>query len=216
MTRHTSSSETSLRNILLTFLRRLPWIVVFIALVATAVLLTGLRSCEEPVAEVITTNPEGHIGLSPEQIRHIEEIGQWVFLTIQTEEMVDTVRRRLFVSDDALSRIYEGTLHFGVDMNELSGTEWITCSHDTVHVNLPRVRLLDKRFINEAHTRTFYQEGDWDAQALKLLYEKARRRMLARCHTTANLERAKRNARTEVEAFFKSFGFNQVEITFKK
>ena len=49
------------------------------------------------------------IGLTPTQIESIKAVGEWEFLSISTEELVDTTRKRLF-SDDQLVRIYYGTL----------------------------------------------------------------------------------------------------------
>ena len=53
--------------------------------------------------------------LSPTQVESIEAIGQWEFLAISDEELVDTVRRGFF-GDDQLVRIYYGTLRLGIDM----------------------------------------------------------------------------------------------------
>lgn len=55
---------------------------------------------------VITKNEK--IDITPSQIRSIEQIGEWSFLEINDEEMVDTVRHGFF-SDDKLVRIYYGT-----------------------------------------------------------------------------------------------------------
>mgnify|MGYP007022125762 FL=1 len=45
------------------------------------------------------------IDITPEQIKSIKEIGEWEFLSISDEELVDTIRVGIF-SNDRLARIY--------------------------------------------------------------------------------------------------------------
>ena len=110
----------------------------------------------------IGTNQQ--IDITPTQIQSIKNIGQWSFLTINDEEMIDTVRTGFF-SDDQLVRIYYGTLQLGIDMNDTSD-EWITRSNDSIIILLPEVRLLDKNFIDEARTRSFMESGKWTSTAM--------------------------------------------------
>lgn len=42
----------------------------------------------------ISMEQEGKTTLSPTQIKSIEAIGQWEFLSISDEELIDTVRKR--------------------------------------------------------------------------------------------------------------------------
>lgn len=182
-----------------------------VALAAAAFLY--VKCSNEPLVAVTKTNP-GKMLISPEEIRQIEDIGQWVFLNIETEEMVDTVRKHLLTSDDALSRIYTGTLHFGLDMEKVKGTDWFTAQGDTAYLSLPAVELMDEDFINEAKTRTFYEVGEWNAATLKVLYERARQQMKNRCLTDRNLKAAQDNAEREICAFIRSFGFKEVNLSF--
>lgn len=191
------------------------WLIPLGLLGVIAFIFIELKSCDTSTIGFTTNNPEGQLLISPEEIRSIEDIGQWVFLNMETEEMADTVRRNLFSKDDALSRIYTGTLHYGIDMSELKGKDWFTVSGDTAQLALPAVRLLDTEFINEAKTRTFYQNGDWSGDAFKALYQKARRKMLQRCNTPKNLKAATENAEQEITLFIQSFGFKEVEIRFQ-
>ncbi len=56
--------------------------------------------------------------LSPTQVESIENIGQWEFLSVSDEELIDTIRRGFF-GDDQLVRIYYGTLRLGIDMKDV-------------------------------------------------------------------------------------------------
>ncbi|MCF0185227.1 MAG: DUF4230 domain-containing protein [Bacteroidaceae bacterium] len=174
-----------------------------------------VRTAEQPLVELTTDNVEMKLSLSPEQIQSIEDIGEWVFLTVEAEEIVDTVRKKLILSDDKLSRIYIGNLHYGIDMRILRGKDWVNCHGDTISVLLPAVKLIDRKFIDEANTRTFYQDGKWDSQAMKALYAKAQRQMMKHYHTQQTVNKAKENANRELTRFFQSFGFHTVELQFE-
>lgn len=59
----------------------------------------------------------GETILSPTQVKSIEAIGQWEFLSISDEELIDTTRHGFF-GDDQLVRIYYGTMRLGIDMRD--------------------------------------------------------------------------------------------------
>ena len=160
----------------------------------------------------ICTNQQ--IDITPTQIQSIKNIGQWSFLTINDEEMIDTVRTGFF-SDDQLVRIYYGTLQLGIDMNDTSD-EWITRSNDSIIILLPEVRLLDKNFIDEARTRSFMESGKWTSADRHALYRRAQAAMIRRCVTPANLRSAEQQAATQFDELMRSMGFNNVIIRFEK
>ncbi|MEE1145419.1 MAG: DUF4230 domain-containing protein, partial [Bacteroidaceae bacterium] len=129
------------------------------------------------------------IGPTPAQLRSIERIGKWEFLSIEDEEIVDTVRQRLLLPDQHLVRIYSGTLSLGIDLS-MAQQDWVRMQSDTVVVTLPPVTLLNPQFIDEASTRTFHETGTWNAQAREQMYQKARRMMMDRCLSEENLRMA--------------------------
>lgn len=101
----------------------------------------------------ISMEQEGKTTLSPTQIKSIEAIGQWEFLSISDEELIDTVRKGL-ISDDELVRIYYGTLRLGINMREV-GTEWLSAEGDTIICTLPPIRLLDRNSsMKQRHVRS--------------------------------------------------------------
>ena len=65
----------------------------------------------------VSVAQEERTTLSPTQVESIEAIGQWEFLAISDEELIDTMRHGFF-GDDQLVRIYYGTLRLGIDMHE--------------------------------------------------------------------------------------------------
>lgn len=146
--------------------------------------------------------------LSPTQVESIEAIGEWEFLAISNEELVDTVRRGFF-GDDQLVRIYYGTLRLGINMKDVK-EGWIQANagKDTIVCTLPPIRLLDNNFIDEARTRSFFEEGKWTGADRQALYDRAYAQMKKRCFTPANIRIAQRNARQQFRDMFKAMGFN--------
>lgn len=180
------------------------------ALVAVAVIY---RSCAEHPPVQVHVVRQTRIDLTPEEIKSIADIGQWEFLSVSTEEFVEWHRKRTFGTDH-LVRIYTGTLRIGVDMGKAQ-TDWFTSLPDSVaRLRLPPVGLLDEHFIDEARTRSFYQKGSAPAQVYDELYEQARKAMLKRCLTPANLKAAEKTAREQFTRIFKTFGFKEVKIEF--
>ena len=110
----------------------------------------------------IDFGPDEDIDITPTQIQSIKAIGEWEFLSVSAEELVDTTRRRLLMKDE-LARIYYGTLRLGVDMHQVK-PGWIKTSGDSITMTLPAIGLLDKDFIDEARTRPFYESGSWTAE----------------------------------------------------
>lgn len=147
-------------------------------------------------------------------ITEIRRLGQWEFLTVRCEVMVDSVRTRTLMPDDRLARIYTGAMRLGVDLDK-APDGWIATQGDTIVViTLPAIGLLDDRFIDEAATVAFYESGHWDAAAKEEMYRTARRRMLAYGLAKPNLETARQAARSRFTTLFSALGFKHVNITF--
>ena len=157
----------------------------------------------------MTTNNDS-ISISPTRIESIRNIGEWEFLAVSDEEIVDTVRRGFF-GDDSLARIYYGTLRLGINMKETK-PHWLTMSNDTVVARLPKIKLLDEDFIDETRTRPFYAEGTWKAADYKALYNKAYTKMRQRCLTKENIRIAEQNAIDQFTSLLHSMGYENVRV----
>ena len=92
------------------------------------------------VLTLVHLNRNTTISIGSDNIASMKSIGEWEFLSISDEEMIDTVRHGFF-SDDELVRIYYGTLRLGIDMSQ-ADADWIAHSGDSVTVTLPPVKLL--------------------------------------------------------------------------
>lgn len=165
-------------------------------------------------SNVVTTERVERVMLTPTQIKSIESIGEWEFLAVSDEEIVDTVSHGFF-GDSELIRIYYGTLRMGIDLRQ-ARKGWIRLEGDTVCADLPPVRLLGNEFIDEARTQTFYETGTWTAADRKRLYLKASRIMRQRVVNRDNLNKASQQAEAQMGKLLHAMGFEHVRITVGK
>lgn len=166
-----------------------------VAVIAVCAVVLSLLWLNRNTHVAVTTSNES-IALSPTVVQSIEQIGEWEFLAIHDEELVDTSYRS-FLSEKHLIRIYKGTLRLGINLHEAK-EGWLTAKGDTVFVKLPPTKLLDENFIDEAQTQSVFEKGDWDNNARQALYNKARKMMKQRCLTKQNIKIAEENAREQI------------------
>ena len=157
------------------------------------------------------TNQE--IDITPTQIQSIKDIGEWEFLSVSAEELVDTIRKGIFTNDE-LVRIYYGTLRLGINMHEVE-PGWIEARSDSVFLTLPPIGLLDKDFIDEARTKSFYESGTWKPKDREAMYNRAYQRMLRHCLTPENLQAAETNADAQIRNMMRAMGYNKVMISYR-
>ncbi|MBR1388859.1 MAG: DUF4230 domain-containing protein [Prevotella sp.] len=183
-----------------------------LAILLGAVLL-GVWFCHEMKGSHVEMGANEAIDITPTQIQSIEAIGEWEFLSISNEELVDTVRKGLFRNDE-LVRIYYGTIRLGINMRQAK-PHWLTVEGDTIKAVLPKVGLLDRDFIDEARTKAFFESGSWSAKDREAMYRKAYRQMLRRCLTPANLKTAQDNAEAQFSKMLRAMGYKVVVIRFE-
>lgn len=179
-------------------------LVVLLACVGLAYLVHGCNSSSASLSV------DEKINDTPISIERMRQIGEWEFLCISDEELVDTTRKRLF-KDDQLIRIYTGKLRLGVDMKEMADNS-IVREGDSLIITLPEVKLLDERFIDEAATQSFYESGSWDGADYELLYKKAKRQMKEHCLTEENMRTARENGKLQVRKMLEAVGIEKVSL----
>lgn len=184
--------------------------IIIVALVVL-VIYFSLRHTVKSSQVAITSNKT--IEITPEQIQSIRQLGEWEFLSVSDEEMVDTMREGFF-SDDHLVRIYYGTLRLGVNLHETK-PGWIQARGDSIIVLLPPIKLLDEDFIDEARTKSFYERGRWAAEDREAMYRAAYRKMCNHCLTPSNISSAEANADSQFRQMLRSMGYNNVVIRFE-
>lgn len=178
--------------------------------VVLVVVLAGYYIIYKATDMSASVDVDQRIGITPTQIASMKQIGEWEFLSVADEELIDTLRAGFF-KDDELIRIYYGTLRLGIDMREM-GDDWLEHDDDTLVVKLPPVKLLDEQFIDEARTLSFFESGKWTDADRHAMYERARERMKARALNSSNLKSAEENATWQFYQLLRSMGFDKVRV----
>ena len=155
---------------------------------------------------------DDRIDETPQVVTAIRQVGQWEFLAVAQEELVDTTRRGLF-SDDHLARIYYGTMRLGVDLHQCE-PGWLTVVGDSLSITLPGITLLDRDFIDETRTQSFYESGRWSAADREALFRRAHSRMMARGMAPHNMQTARQQAEAQFRQLFMQLGYARVGIVF--
>ena len=158
-------------------------------------------------------NTNKGINPTPAQIKSIEAIGEWEFLVINDEELIDTVRRSIF-GDSELVRIYYGTLRLGINLHKAK-PRWLVAKGEKVTATLPAIEMLDENFIDEARTKSFFESGKWTAADCEALYQRAYANMRERCVSPENIETARKNAELQFRNLLQSMGYKEAEIIFE-
>lgn len=183
--------------------------IVLLGIICVLILLFSLN--KQPLVSI---DAKGRTVSAPMEVMDVRSIGQWEFLTLSDEEIVDTVRHN-FLGDNELSRIYYGTLRLGSDLSK-ADDGFVRAKNDSVVVTLPKITLLDDHFIDEARTRPLIEDGKWTEADRAALTQKAERIMRKRCLTKENFQKASENARIQVVALFHAMGFKHVEVKVSK
>lgn len=212
-TPHTDKSRFGLMAVL----KRVPlsiWLKLTFVVLIVGIVVYLISSIKTVVTTTNTTVPDvvknEKIDVTPTMIRSIEQIGEWSFLEINDEELVDTVRRGIF-SNDELVRIYYGTLRLGINLKDAK-ERWLSMSGDTLVAKLPPVRLLDNDFIDETRTRSFIASGKWSNVDRKEMYDRAVQKMRQRCLTKKNYAAAQLNAKEQFGQMLRSMGFEKTRV----
>ena len=193
----------------LTFIKKYGKTIALVVAVATIAVVATLLVTGSTMVRVKAGPDNSDILKTPAIVDAIEQIGEWEFLSIETEEMVDTTSKKTIlgvpVGSKELIRIYPGTLRLGIDMS-VGAENMVRMDGDTVRVALPPVTLLSDDFIDETLSTTFYEDGSWSAADSKRLYKKARRQMKQRHLTAANMQKAREKGIEQMENLLKSLG----------
>lgn len=153
---------------------------------------------------------------TPVDLDSIRAIGQWSFLSIELDQVVDTVDKGFF-SSDRISVGYHGTLHYGIDMSKV-GNKWVRIEKDTiVDIILPAIALLDVHFLDERNVKVYEGSDDMDfinkPQVRAALVRKAKTAMIRRGNE--HIPEARQKAEEELRRIFSAHGYRNVNIHFE-
>ena len=180
------------------------------------VLLVALIGYGAMVAYRTLTNSndavEKPIEQSPEEIMRLQAIGQWEFLSVEAEELVERHYSGL-MSERDLVCIYRGTLRIGVDMRKLP-SDWVEMKERSAILHLPQPSLLDENFLDESRTTVFFEQGVFRHEELDAMRTEEKDKMKQRAMTAENLSIARRNAEAQFQKLFLAMGYEDVVVQF--
>lgn len=180
------------------------------------VLLVALIGYGAMVAYRTLTNSndavEKPIEQSPEEIVRLQAIGQWEFLSVEAEELVERHYSGL-MSERDLVCIYRGTLRIGVDMRKLP-SDWVEMKERSAILHLPQPSLLDENFLDESRTTVFFEQGVFRPEERDAMRTEAKDKMKKRAITAENLSIARRNAEAQFQKLFLAMGYEDVVVEF--
>ena len=180
------------------------------------VLLVALIGYGAMVAYRTLTNSndavEKPIEQSPEEIVRLQAIGQWEFLSVEAEELVERHYSGL-MSERDLVCIYRGTLRIGVDMRKLP-SDWVEMKERSAILHLPQPSLLDEDFLDESRTTVFVEQGIFRPEERDAMRTEAKEKMKKRAMTAENLSIARRNAEAQFQKLFLAMGYEDVVVEF--
>lgn len=201
MNQNKNHDETLFKRFLTLSKIRLLLLVAVVVLVAAAcILCVGILRTSH--VEIATGEA---IDQTPTLVESTKALGQWEFLSIEDEELVDTLRRGVF-TDDELLRIYKGKLSLGIDLGSIT-KESFSLRGDTLELVLPDIVLLNSDFIDELRTVSLFESGSWQAKDKASLRMRTDRMMRRRCLTKENFAIARENAENQLSDFFKALGY---------
>lgn len=155
---------------------------------------------------------EKPIEQSPEEIMRLQAIGQWEFLSVEAEELVERHYSGL-MSERDLVCIYRGTLRIGVDMRKLP-SDWVEMKERSAILHLPQPSLLDENFLDESRTTVFFEQGVFRPEERDAMRTEAKDKMKQRAMTAENLSIARRNAEAQFQKLFLAMGYEDVVVEF--
>ena len=180
------------------------------------VLLVGLIGYGAMVAYRTLTNSndavEKPIEQSPEEIVRLQAIGQWEFLSVEAEELVERHYSGL-MSERDLVCIYRGTLRIGIDMRKLP-SDWVEVKERSAILHLPQPSLLDEDFLDESRTTVFFEQGVFRPEERDAMRTEAKDKIKNRAMTAENLSIARRNAEAQFQKLFLAMGYEDVMVEF--
>lgn len=112
--------------------------------------------------------------------------------------------------NNTLVIIARGKVRAGINLKQLNDTNVIVLK-DSIHIVLPRAQILDV-IINPADFDIFIQEGEWPANAVQLVKQKAASKLLAEANRQQLLVQAEEKAKVVLTQFLKTAGFNRISI----
>lgn len=140
-------------------------------------------------------------------LRNITATHQWIFLTVEDEEVV--VRKHL-IGD--VAKIYPSYHELGIELDD--SLKWVEIQESdgqkVACLHLPPIKILNDAGIDETKIVNIY--GDADDTEFEEMKKEAKFKLKRRAMSGANIKQAEKNAKEHFENLFKALRCDSVAI----
>lgn len=184
---------------------------IYTAIIAVAIIIiciAFIRACNWISGDKTVSKTETVVKTTPVNLDSIKRIGQWSLVTVELDQIVDTVDKGFFRDHD-IEVMYHGTLHYGIDMSKLQD-DWVKIINDSIaEITLPEAQLLDQHFLDERNVKVILGDDDQKfinrPEVRSALVGKAKAEMIKKGN--AHKAEAQQKAEAEISRLFASHGY---------
>ena len=106
--------------------------------------------------------------------------------------------------------VSRGKVMAGTDLSALMPDDFYI-DKDSVSMQIPPARIFDV-ITNPSDFSTFSETGEWTPEAVTLVKQKARNKVLQRALENGILEKANQRSKAVMENFLRSLGYSRIHI----
>ena len=162
---------------------------------------------------------------TPVLISEIKELSEMITVTAYDEVVADSVKASKYdivhsitgfsvpafsPTPDRLVIVAKGKVQAGTDLSGLMPDDFYT-QDDSISMVLPPARIFDV-ITNPSDFSTFTETGDWAPEAVNIVKQKARKKILDRALQQGILEKANQRSKVVMENFLRSLGYQRILI----
>lgn len=162
---------------------------------------------------------------TPILIAEIKELSEMITITAFDEVVVDSIKASkydivnkitgfsvptLSPTPDRLVLVSRGKVLAGTDLSALMPDDFYI-DKDSISMQIPPARIFDV-ITNPSDFTTFSETGEWTPEAVTLVKQKARNKVLKRALDNGILEKANQRSKVVMENFLRSLGYKGIHV----
>ena len=163
---------------------------------------------------------------TPVLISEIKELSEMITITAFDEVVVDSVKASKYdivnkvtgfsmpvfsPTPDRLVLVVKGKVMAGTDLSGLMPDDFYI-DKDSISLVIPPSRILDL-VTNPSDFSTFAETGEWTPEAVTLVKQKARNKVLQRALDNGIIDKANQRSKMVMESFLRSLGYSRIRVT---
>ena len=185
---------------------------IFSAIVAVVIIIAGLwaYSAIKGVPVFKLFHKENKMEQTATVLRSIKNTHQWVFLTVEDEEVV--FRKHGWMEED-VAKIYPSYYELGIELDD--SMKWVEIQDNNgfrvASLRLPPIKLLNENGFDDTKVKNIYGDAD-DAKEQIAMREEAELKLKRRAMSGDNIKQAKKSAEDHFRNLFTVLKCDSVDI----